>query len=93
MTEIAEELATVEWETLAGWLDVEQGKIDGIESNCRGGGSDPAQCFRNKLVRTFCESKSGSIQDVIEEIAKALERMNKNLQASKIRKLDVGKSS
>lgn len=93
MTTIAEELATViNWEALAGWLDVKQGKIDGIDSNCKVKGGNVAECCRSMLVRTFCESlKSGTVKDVVENIAEALEKMGKNLQASKIRKLDLGK--
>lgn len=95
MTRIADELDTVpNWETLAGWLDVKQGKIDGIEFNCKGKGGNVAECCRSMLVRTYCESlKSGTVKDVVENIAEALEKMGKNLQASRIRKLDLGESS
>lgn len=95
MNQIAEVLASVRnWEALAGWLDVKQGKIDGIESNCKGKGGDVAECYRSTLVRTFCESlKSGTVKDVVEKIAQALEKMGNNLQAGKIRKLDLGENS
>ena len=94
MIKIADELDTViNWETLASWLDVKQGKIDGIDSNCRGKGGDVADCCRSMLVRTFCELETGTVKDVVEKIAKALEKMGKNLQADKLRKLDLGKSS
>ena len=52
-----------------------------------------AGCCRSMLVRTFCESETGTVKDVVEKIAKALEKMGKNLQADRIRKLDLGKSS
>ena len=65
--------------------------MDGIETKCnREGGSDLAMCYRSSLVWTFCQSTTGTVQAVGEEIAKALERMDKNLQASRIRQLNIG---
>lgn len=52
-----------------------------------------AGCCRSMLVRTFCESETGTVKGVVEKIAEALEKMGKNLQAGRIRKLDLGKSS
>ena len=90
MAKIARELDTVNWKTLAGWLDIQQGKVDGIEARCLRDGGEVAECFRINLVRTFCVSEGVTAEMAREKIAQALKEMGKNLQASKIRQLELG---
>ena len=90
MAKIAGELDTVDWKTLAGWLDIQQGKVDGIEAKCLRDGGELAECNRINLVRTFCVSEGVTAEVAREKIAQALEEMGKNLQASKIRRLELG---
>ena len=90
MAKIAGELGTVDWKILAGWLDVPQGKVDGIETKCLRDGGELAECYRINLVRTFCVSEGVTAEVARKEIAQALEIMGNKLQASNIRQLDLG---
>ena len=76
------------WETLAGWLNVEQGKVEGIKTKC---GGYLAECYRRNLVLTLCDKTRGTVHDVSREIITALEKMNMIQQADNIRQLDIGK--
>lgn len=91
MNQLSKELSTVDWKQLAGWLDVNLGKIDGIEARCLREGGDLASCYRSSLVWHLCQSAVGTVEDLIQDIEKALKEMDKNLQASKIHQLDLGK--
>ena len=88
MVKIAEELGTVDWRTLAGWLDIQQEKMDGIEAKCLHDGGELA-CYRINLVRTFCESEGVTAEVARVKIAQALDKMGKNLQASVIGQLEL----
>ena len=90
VAKIAGELGGVDWKTLAGWLDVQQGKVDGIQAKCLRDGGELAECYRINLVRTFCESEGVTAEVAGEKIANALQKMGKNLQASNIRQLELG---
>ena len=90
VTKIAEELSTVDWKQLAGWLDVPHGKVEGIQAKCLRGDGDLLACYNANLVRVYCDFNGGPIQSIVEDIAQALEKMDKNLQASKLRKLELG---
>jgi hypothetical protein len=90
VAKIAGELGGVDWKTLAGWLDVQHGKVDGIEAKCLRDGGELAECYRINLVRTFCESEGVTAEVAGEKIANALQKMGKNLQASNIRQLELG---
>ena len=90
MAKIAGELGTVDWKTLAGWLDIPQGKVDGIEAKCLRDGGEVAECYRINLVRTVCVSEGVTAEVAREKIAKTLEEMGNKLQASNLRQLKLG---
>ena len=79
------------WETLAGWLNVKQGKVERIKTNCLKEGGDLAECYRRNLVLTLCDTTRGTVHDIRREIITALEKMNMVQQADNIRQLDIGK--
>ena len=90
MAKIAKELGTVNWKILAGWLDIPQGKVNGIEAKCLHDGGELAECCRNNLVRTVCVSEGVTAEMARKKIAKALEEMGNKLQASNIKQLKLG---
>ena len=90
VAKIAGELGTVDWKILAGWLDIQQGSVDGIEAKCLRDGGDLAKCYRSNLVRTFCVSEGVTAEVARKEIAQALEEMGNKLQASNVRQLELG---
>ena len=93
MVKLAKELGTVDWNILAGWLDIQQGKVDGIQAQCLRDGGELAQCYRINLVRTFCESEDVTAEVTREKIAKALVDMGQNNKAGNIRRLELGTSN
>ena len=86
---ISKELESVkDWKELASWLDVGS---NNIETDCAREGSQAA-CYRRELVRSYCDKQpSGDPYKVAEDIAKALEQMDKNHQAKNPRQLQFGK--
>ena len=81
MQEIAEGLKdVVDWEGLAGWLNVSSGTIYTIIENCDRSNTK-AQCCRRELVKTYCDQRGGDPERVKEEIRHALEsKMRTNKQ-------------
>jgi len=86
---IPNELESVEnWEGLANWLNVGSNVL---KMDCAGERSRPA-CYRRKLVRYYCDSQvSGDPNNVTDDIAKALDKMNLKRQAQRLRNLQFGK--
>ena len=73
MQEIAEGLkAVVDWEGLAGWLNVSSGDINTIIENCDRSNTR-AQCCRRELVETYCYQRGGDPERVKEDIRHVLE--------------------
>ena len=77
-----------DWAGLASELDIKTGDKNSIQSNCKAGsGLDVAKCFRRSLVQMYCDSTGLEVEEVAENIAQALEMMNKKRQATIIRNL------
>ena len=73
-----------DWRGLADWLNIPTG---GIHENCARE-VDLAMCYRRELVRRYCDKQSsGNPYEIAEGISMALEKMNKNRQAEKLRNL------
>ena len=71
--EIAEGLkGVVDWEGLAGWLNVSSGDINTIIENCDRSNTK-AQCSRRELVKTYCDQRGGDPEGVKEDIRHVLE--------------------
>lgn len=85
MQAISTVLAEVpDWRGLANWLNI---PTDGIHENCARE-VDLAMCYREKLVRRYCDKQSsGNPYKVAEDISVALEKMEKNRQGKKLRNL------
>ena len=76
MEKISRELKEgVDWEGLAGWLDLNTG---GIRTYCNTAGNNLAQCYRRNLVQLYCEHTAKSPQQVAEDMARVLEHEMKN---------------
>ena len=80
-----------DWEKLAGWLDLGQGVINKIKTNCRRE-SDGFACYRRKLVRAYCDETSKNSVEVARYIADILEmEMASKSQADRLRSILFGK--
>lgn len=80
------------WETLAGWLGVEDGVLEGIWAHCGTQGSVSATCYRKELVKRYCEKMAQTCRQVASDMAKKLEEhMNNKRLAKELRQLfDIG---
>ena len=77
-----------DWEGLAGWLDIASGLIQ-AECQPKMNGAKH-ECYRRSLVLRYCQ-KSGSREEVVENIAQVLEeKMGNNWKAQELRKLIFG---
>lgn len=75
------------WKGLAGWLNIRS--ID-IETNC-GAEVNKAACYRKALVQSYWNKQGYEDPSKIAEgIAKALEKLDHNYQATQLRKLRFG---
>ena len=76
----------VEWETLAGWLNINSHII---KSNCAYSTDEWAQCYRRKLVETYCKQQSSDDPRVVAiKLADKLEEdMGLKRQADRFRSL------
>ena len=79
--------SVVDWERLAGWLELPNGPIQ-VECQSKPNGAKH-NCYRSSLVRRFCvKFPSGSPKEVAERIAQVLEeRMDHKWQAQQLREL------
>ena len=62
------DLENRDWETLAGWLEV-NAKL--IRENCATS-TALGQCYRRELVKTYCDQRGGDPERVKEDIREAL---------------------
>lgn len=80
-----------QWEALAGWLDVEDGVLEGIWVHCGTRGSVSAACYRRRLVEHYCHKTAKTSRQVANDMAKALEEhMDNKRQAGELRRLVFG---
>ena len=88
MENIYQVLAGVaDWKGLAGWLNT---RSNDIETKCAQEDAQ-ASCYRKELIRRYCDRQlSENPHKVAEDIAEALEHMDHNLQAQKLRSLEFG---
>ena len=86
MNKIAKVLTEVDWEQLAGELNIELGTRNTISADCKLGSGAIAVCCRRGLVQYYCDSTALELEQVVENIAQALERMEKRTQAKTLRK-------
>ena len=78
-----------DWETLAGLLDLRQGVINGIKTECLRESGGLAICYRRKLVRAYCDETS---KQVACDIAYILERnMASNTEPDRLKSIVFGK--
>ena len=89
MEKISSELMEgVDWEGLAGWLNL---KTEEIRTYCNTASNNPAHCYRRKLVQLYCDRTAKSPQQVAEDMARVLEdKMENRIVAKKLRQLDFG---
>ena len=87
MEEIVEVLREVnDWEKLAGLLDLGQGVINGIKTECLRESGGLAICYCRKLVRAYCDETSKKLAEVARDIAHNLERdMASKRQADRLK--------
>ena len=80
-------LSGVNWEELAGWLNIEQELIqEKCQSKLNG---DKYQCYRKTLVEKCCK-RFGNPEEVVKKIAQELAKMDNNLKAQQLKKLSFG---
>ena len=80
-----------DWEKLAGLLDLGQGVINGIKTECLRESGDLAICFRRKIVRAYCDETSKKLAEVARDIAHTLERdMASKRQADRLKRIFFG---
>ena len=87
---IAQEIASVvDWEGLAGWLEIED--TSNIKADCHKEGGEFSVCYRKKLVSKYCDMTGGSAQQVANDFADVLQkRMGNRKMANILRQLDFG---
>lgn len=85
-------LSESHWETLAGFLGVEDGVLEGIWAHCGTQGSVSATCYRRQLVRHYCDKKAQDCQQIAIDMANVLEHhMGNKRLAKRLRQLfDIG---
>lgn len=85
-------LGESQWETLAGFLGVGDGVLEGIWTHCGTRGSVSATCYRRQLVRHYCDKKAQACKQIASDMASILEhKMNNNRLAKELRQLfDIG---
>ena len=81
MSAITDALAQVDWKDLADRLNVDSGRIEDIATEC----SNSAKCCRRRLVQAYCDSQVAEIEVIVENIARALDKMEKKRQADSLR--------
>ena len=74
VTKIASVLMGVDWEELAGWLDLDD--TTRITTQCKVHSLELALCYRKKLVEFFCDHTGKSTQEVAKVMARVLEDEN-----------------
>ena len=61
------------WETLAGFLGVGDGVLEGIWAHCGTRGSVSATCYRRQLVRHYCDRMAQTCRQIASDMANILE--------------------
>jgi hypothetical protein len=90
---ISEKLLGVDWVSLAGELEDPDGKLQmdnkvaSIEFDCKSSSTDIAKCCRRKLVKAYCDSTGWDVEEIVEHIASALERIGNKKQGDAIKAL------
>ena len=79
-----------DWETLAGLLDLRQGVINGIKTECLRESGGLAICYPRKLVRSYCDETSKHLAEVARDIAYILERnMASNTKPDRLKSMSL----